>query len=364
MYSAITPLVMQAANLAVAAPAPFLIDRTTPDDWRREHQFPTVDLLNNKLNLLPGESYFLSRPQWSPYEKDGKTLKKDMTELKKLLATGTYDDYIVRDKRGNVIATTEDFTNKMVLNLDRPGMGIRLDTKGIYFGSEATVENIRTGAIDKTGFMPYRSGDEFTVDINAHSKGYGLLVTHDDPRHTLKVNVLKGGPGKVEFDEKASGVAVTITQDKPSELKEIHHRIQIPSKLAKSVNVEDEGGREVGKHTRTVTFGWKPTGNERQPKLAIANTSFRNVDDSATHSVDFYVRDQVDQSLTVTPNKTSYIFSDKPALTQRDFGIRLEEAGEKVGKEADSIRKEQAETGKKLPVLPRMQEKKAGGMNK
>jgi hypothetical protein len=70
---------MQLAMQAVAAPLP-KPDFGARNDWRRSHAFKTA-----KRDLLPSEAHFLAKPEWSPFETDGTTLKTDMKDLVKKL---------------------------------------------------------------------------------------------------------------------------------------------------------------------------------------------------------------------------------------------------------------------------------------
>ena len=362
-----------AAAFSTAAPVPEQ-DPGTREDWRQEHKF-LLDKYEQKWNLLPSEAYFLGS-KTSPFEADGKTELRDKAALREELVSRSYNNYIIRNKGGEIIATAEDYKLGMNVNLDRPNIGISISNEGLVFGNGCTVENLRTGVVTTDGIMPYDSSrDKYRLNINAHSAGYLLDIAHANPAHDLTVEVLKGGPGNIQFAENAAGVNVILNQDKSEELKETHHQIALSSSQAKTVAVKDwdEATLESpNSHNRQLTFASAAGDTKIPASLTIVTNDFSsNPDKKANHTVDFHVVDQVRYAETVTPNKLSYIIGEQPELGADEFARKLHEAAKKVSLETARLRKDYGiadavEAPPKTPVVPPvpMQPLKSGGMEK
>ncbi len=348
MYSALTQLALDSLPFTLGAPVPK--DNATRDTWREQHKFEKKLPNEEPRTLLPGEAYFLTST-WSPFNKVGTGELQDKATLAKNLMAGNYNDYIVRDSKNRIIATTEDFKNRMVLNLDKPHSGFRLGEKGIEFGEGVTVENLRTGEVTKNGLIPYPPGADFKIDLNAHSAGYGIDVAHTDRSHRVRLDVVSGGPANLSFREKAAGAHITIKNDKPEELKEAHHRIELPPSVARQVDVCDCECDE--KFERGFLFG-KPADATGIPAgVTVETRTFRGYDDSATHSVDFVVVDTV-RFQDVTSAKTSYTIGTKPSSSSEDFSKALAEQAAATAKKADILRQQYDEKieAPKLPAIP------------
>ena len=348
MSSNIAELLRELARQAMAAPVP-RPEMSSRDDWRKTHLFKTIKG-DATLQLLPSESYFLARPEWSPFEADGTRLKTDTKTLAARLETLKHDNFLVKNARGEVIATTEDLTQSMRLNIDRPNTDIVLDNKGVYFGDGITVENLRTGTISKDGYIPLPADRrEYQLDISGHSAGLALHVAHSDPGTSLAVHIVSDGPARVEFAEKAAGVTVQLKQSKPAELAELHHQVLLHSSLGKHVRVEDSTTQG---HLRTVTFEGPASGNPA--RLAVLTPRLRAADDSKTHSVDFIARDQVRFSTTTTENKASFSIGTTPRSSEKDFARELEQNADRVRQEADKLREDYRAKDAKIAPMPRV----------
>src|SRR5690349_21057879 len=109
MNSILNQAVLALAADAVRAPAPK--DNSTREDWRKQHKFKRT-VGEERVQTLPSETYFAPREAWTPFNTaDGKTLldESNNQEFLKRLAGGPWDHYVIFDKRGELIATTEDF---------------------------------------------------------------------------------------------------------------------------------------------------------------------------------------------------------------------------------------------------------------